>query len=262
MGFSQTRNSLKVSQPCGLKNDLLCSRPLRACSNLENRELSHFCIAHCVRWVAWLYQEISLVLSRWMRQASSTALPEAFTCPATLDRPGRLGARSLHLSCRFRLARSTALFETLSLDSLTRFGTVAGVPCVPRGTQGKQKPQGPGRGGRGRRVEDQLEEPTRWRHTRSTLRKQGGKTPKVYLKKKTTGSVKDPLLPSLWVFFLSISHPYGMIVQTANLVDSKKNDNRSRETEGTTCQGLSDEPDCRLCRTKDGNKERPLPSPL
>ena len=37
MGFSQTRNSLKVSQPCGLKNDLLCSRPLRACSHLENR---------------------------------------------------------------------------------------------------------------------------------------------------------------------------------------------------------------------------------
>ena len=35
---SQTRNSLKVSQPCGLKNDLLCSRPLRACSHLENRE--------------------------------------------------------------------------------------------------------------------------------------------------------------------------------------------------------------------------------
>ena len=37
-GCSQTRNSLKVSQPCGLKNDLLCSRPLRACSHLENRE--------------------------------------------------------------------------------------------------------------------------------------------------------------------------------------------------------------------------------
>ena len=125
VGFSQTRNSL-------------CSRPLRACSHLENRELSHFCIAHCVWWVAWLYQKTSLVLSRWMRQASSTGLPEAFTCPATLDRPGRLGARSLHgqarstglcvqvarnlhSSNRFRLARSTGLFETLSLESLTRF---------------------------------------------------------------------------------------------------------------------------------------------
>ena len=76
--------------PCGLKNDLLCSRPLRACSHLENCELSRFCIAHCVRWVAQLHQKTSFVLSRWMRQASSTELPEAFTCPATLDRPVRL----------------------------------------------------------------------------------------------------------------------------------------------------------------------------
>ena len=27
---SQTRCPLEISQPCGLKNDLLCSRPLRA----------------------------------------------------------------------------------------------------------------------------------------------------------------------------------------------------------------------------------------
>ena len=52
--------------------------------------------AHCVRWVAQLYQKTSLVLYRWVTQASSSGLPEAFTCPATLDRPGRLGARSLH----------------------------------------------------------------------------------------------------------------------------------------------------------------------
>ena len=87
VGFSQTRNSLKVSQPW-LENDLLSSRPLWACSHLENRELSCSGRAHCVRWVAQLYQKTSLVLSRWMRQASSTGRPEAFTCPATLDRTG------------------------------------------------------------------------------------------------------------------------------------------------------------------------------
>ena len=61
-----------------------------------------------------------------MRQASSTELPEAFTRLATLDRPGRLGARSLHWVARSdglctnsqkpSPARSTGLFETLSLS--------------------------------------------------------------------------------------------------------------------------------------------------
>ena len=37
-----------------------------------------------------------------------------------------------------------------------------------------------------------------------------------------------------------------MIVQTANLVTFFK-DNRSKETEGTTCQGLSDQPDSTDC---------------
>ena len=36
---SQTRCPLEISQPCGLKNDLLCSRPLRACSHLCSRPL-------------------------------------------------------------------------------------------------------------------------------------------------------------------------------------------------------------------------------
>ena len=106
-----------------------------------------------------------------MRQASSTGLPEAFTCPATLDRPVRRDfqkpslvlsqwtgqddwvpkpshlscragqarttglcvqiARSLHSSNRFRLARSTELFETLSLESLTRFGTLSLESLTP-----------------------------------------------------------------------------------------------------------------------------------
>ena len=44
-----------------------------------------------------------------MTQASSTGLPEAFTCPATLDRPGRLDfaqtARSLHWLSRLDFLR-------------------------------------------------------------------------------------------------------------------------------------------------------------
>ena len=36
---SQTRCPLEISQPCGLKNDLLCSRPLRAYSHLCSRPL-------------------------------------------------------------------------------------------------------------------------------------------------------------------------------------------------------------------------------
>ena len=50
--------------------------PLWACSHLENRELSYSGRAHCVRWVAELYQKTSLVLSRQFDWA-----PEAFTCP-------------------------------------------------------------------------------------------------------------------------------------------------------------------------------------
>ena len=119
VGFSQTRNSLKVSQPCGLKNDLLCSRPSRACRHLENSKLGHLRIAHCVRWVAWLYQKTSLVLYHWVTQASSTGLREAFTRPATLDKPGRLGARSLHSSRHTGQARSTGLSEVPPPESLT-----------------------------------------------------------------------------------------------------------------------------------------------
>ena len=49
-------------------------------------------------------------------QVGCVALPEAFTCPATLDRPGRLGVRSLHMSCLTGQARSTGLSENLSLS--------------------------------------------------------------------------------------------------------------------------------------------------
>ena len=50
-------------------------------------------------------QKPPLVLPHWTGQVDW--VPEAFTCPAALDRPGRLGARSLHLSCRTGQARST-----------------------------------------------------------------------------------------------------------------------------------------------------------
>ena len=128
MGFSQTRNSLKVSQPCGLKNNFLCSGPLRACSHLENRELSHSDRAHCVRWVAQLHQKTSLVLFDW------TSRSLHLFCHTGQARSIGLCvqiARSLHSSNRFRLARSTGIFQTLSLESLTRFGTLSLESLTP-----------------------------------------------------------------------------------------------------------------------------------
>ena len=103
MGFSQTRNSLKVSQPCGLKNDLLCSKPLRACSHLENRELSCSGRAHRVRW-------------------GCATLPEDFTCPVSLGDTGQVGpgTRSLHLSCHTGQARSTEICTNNQKPSLAR----------------------------------------------------------------------------------------------------------------------------------------------
>ena len=116
------------------------------------------------------------------------------------------------------------------------------LPFVPRGTQGKQPPQGPGRGRSGSGEEDHLEQKT----LEETLRLAGG-VPVVrtaYARCTHSGEVHEkenygvsqrPPSPILVSLFPSISHPCGMIVQTANLVDSSK-DNRSREHEGATCQ--------------------------
>ena len=61
------------------------------------------------------YQKTSLVLSRWMRQASSTGLPEAFTRPVTLDRPGRLDFEARWLLRPLSLVVFPPLFfETLA----------------------------------------------------------------------------------------------------------------------------------------------------
>ena len=65
--FSQTQNSLKVSKPCGLKNDLLRSKLLWVCSRLENRNFSRSGIACCVKWrcAALLAACTCPVIVRW-----------------------------------------------------------------------------------------------------------------------------------------------------------------------------------------------------
>ena len=66
-------------------------------------------------------------------QVGCATLPEAFICLVPLDDAGKFDwtSRSLHSSNRFRLARSTGLFETLSLESLTRFGTLSLESLTP-----------------------------------------------------------------------------------------------------------------------------------
>ena len=50
------------------------------CSRLENRDPSRSGIAHCVRWVARLYQQPSLSCHRWVMTSQVLAgLPETFT---------------------------------------------------------------------------------------------------------------------------------------------------------------------------------------
>ena len=86
-------------------------------SHLEHRDVSRSGRAHCVRWVARLYQKPSLSCHRWVMTGQFDWVPEAFTCPASLDRPGRLGARSLHLSCLIGQARTTGLRSTLASET-------------------------------------------------------------------------------------------------------------------------------------------------
>ena len=68
-------------------------------------------------------------VNRWVMTGQVlTGLPEAFTRPVTLDRPGRLGARSLHspvsLDRPGRLDfEARWLLRPLSLESLTLLGT-------------------------------------------------------------------------------------------------------------------------------------------
>ena len=92
---SQTRCPLEISKPCGLKNDLLCSRPLRAYSHLEHRDVSRSGRAHCVRWVARLFQKPSLSRHRWVMTGQDDWTSRSLHSPIS-DGPGRLGARSLH----------------------------------------------------------------------------------------------------------------------------------------------------------------------
>ena len=117
---SQTRNSLKVSQPCGLKNDLLCSMPLRACSHLENRER----VAPAEPTVSGGLRNFTsnphYPVNRWVMTGQVlTGLPDTLTIPSLIG-PGRLGARSLHLSCHAGQARSTGLCINSQKPSLAR----------------------------------------------------------------------------------------------------------------------------------------------
>ena len=82
---------------------------------------------------------------------------------------------------------------------------------MPRGTQVKQQPQGRGRSGS--RVEDHLE--------LKTLERTLGEPTEVGIpEKENYGVSQRPPSPILVGLFLSISQPCGMIVQTANLVDT------------------------------------------
>ena len=103
----ESRNSLEVSQSCGLKNDLLCCRPLRAqqalvqqtflgpSSHLEHRDASRSGRAHCVRWVSQLFQKPSLSCHRWVMTGQDDWTSRCHHSPIT-DGPGQLGARSHH----------------------------------------------------------------------------------------------------------------------------------------------------------------------
>ena len=103
----ESRNSLEVSQSCGLKNDLLCSRPLRALQPLVQQTSS----GPAVTWRT----VNELLLQSPLCQVGCATSPEAITLLPSLgdDRPGlnwtsrrlhspisdgivHLGARSLH----------------------------------------------------------------------------------------------------------------------------------------------------------------------
>ena len=98
----ESRNSLEVSQSCGLKKRPLVqqtsSGPAATCaadlfgpsSHLENRERVAPAEPTVSGGLRNFTRRLRLSSSRWVGQASSTGLPEAFTRPAALGRPGRL----------------------------------------------------------------------------------------------------------------------------------------------------------------------------
>ena len=70
------RNSFEVSQSCGLKNDLLCSRPPRAQQPLVQQTSSGPAVTR--RTVNELLRQSPLC------QVGSATFPEDFTCPVSL----------------------------------------------------------------------------------------------------------------------------------------------------------------------------------
>ena len=97
----ESRNSLEVSQSCGLKNDLLCSRPLRALQPLVQQTSS----GPAVTWrtVNELLRQSPLC------QVGCATFPEDFTCPVSLGDTGQCywTSRRLHLSRHTGQARTT-----------------------------------------------------------------------------------------------------------------------------------------------------------
>ena len=126
----ESRNSLEVSQSCGLKNDLLCSRPLRAQQPLVQQTSS----GPAVTWrtVNELLRQSPLC------QVGCATLPEAITLLPSLgdDRPGQLdfqrpslshhrwarttGCQKPSLSCHTGQARTTGLCKNSRKPLLAR----------------------------------------------------------------------------------------------------------------------------------------------
>ena len=79
-------------------------------SHLEHRDVSRSGRAHCVRGCATLPEAITLLPSLGDDRPGRLDFQKpSLSSFAVRDRPGRLGARSLHLSCHTGQARSTGL---------------------------------------------------------------------------------------------------------------------------------------------------------
>ena len=88
----ESRNSLEVSQSCGLKNDLLCSRPLRAQQPLVQQTSS----GPAVTWRTLN----ELLRQSPLCQVGCATFPEDFTRPVSLGDTGQCywTSRRLHSS--------------------------------------------------------------------------------------------------------------------------------------------------------------------
>ena len=116
---SQTRCPLEISQPCGLKKRPLVQQTSSGLQSLVQQtssgpaatwstDLSRSSRAHCVRWVARLYQKPSLSCHRWVMTGQDNWTSRGHHSPIT-DGPGTTGCQKPSLSCHTGQARSTGL---------------------------------------------------------------------------------------------------------------------------------------------------------